>query len=74
VLVEVKSKIAGQRLGGMENVTSAKQSKLRTLGAMYLQRYGGDHNSVRFDVIEIEFTDASLSRHVVRHIPDAFRG
>ena len=74
VLVEVKSKIAGQHLGGLVNITPAKQRKLRDLGAMYLQRFGGDHSSVRFDALEVEFADNQLRRHTVRHVRDAFRG
>ena len=73
VFIEVKSRLAGETLGGFTNITPAKQRKLWDLGALYLARYGGDHLAVRFDAIEVEFTDALLKRHVVNHVKDAFR-
>lgn len=73
VFVEVKSRLAGEVLGGFENITAAKQRKLWDLGASYLTRYGGDHKSVRFDALEVEFADAALKRHEIKHIRDAFR-
>lgn len=73
VFVEVKSRMAGETLGGMENITPAKQRKLWELGALYLQRHGGDHRAVRFDAVEVEFADAALKRSTVKHIRDAFR-
>jgi putative endonuclease len=73
VFVEVKSRMAGETLGGLENITAAKQHKLWDLGALYLQRHGGDHQGVRFDAVEVEFADAALKRHTIKHIRDAFR-
>lgn len=73
VFVEVKSRMAGETLGGLENITVAKQRKLWDLGAQYLQRQGGDHQAVRFDAVEVEFADAALKRCEIKHIRDAFR-
>jgi putative endonuclease len=74
VLVEVKTRLAGETLGGLSNITIAKQRKLWELGTIYLQRYGGDHTAVRFDAIEVVFSDAALKRSQIIHVPDAFRG
>jgi putative endonuclease len=74
VLVEVKTRMAGETLGGLANITAAKQRKLWELGTLYLQRYGGDHKAVRFDAVEVVFADLALKRSQVVHIPDAFRG
>lgn len=73
VLVEVKSRIKGEILGGFGNITATKQRKLVDLGHHYLQRHGGDHSGVRFDAVEVEFNDRSLARYEIRHLPDAFR-
>ena len=73
VFVEVKSKLAGDHLGGFSNITAAKQRKLVELAGFYLQKYGGDHRAVRLDAVEVEFADASFKRCEVRHLPDAFR-
>lgn len=74
VFVEVKSRLAGEGLGGLENITYAKQRKLWELGGIYLKQHGGDHSAVRFDAVEVEFADAALRRHQVKHLPDAWRG
>ncbi len=73
VLVEVKSKLAGE-MGGFDNITAAKQRKLRDLGLAYLQRHGGKHNAVRFDAIEVTFSSTGLKNPEIKHISDAFRG
>lgn len=75
VFIEVKSCIAGDSLGGFQNITATKQSKLIALGNAYLQRHGAEqqHNAVRFDAVEVEFADARLKQNTVRHIADAFR-
>jgi putative endonuclease len=73
VFVEVKSRMAGETLGGLENITAAKQHKLWELGAHYLKAHGGDHKAVRFDAVEVEFADTTLKRHTVKHVKDAFR-
>jgi putative endonuclease len=73
VFVEVKSRMAGETLGGLVNITAAKQHKLWELGAHYLKRFGGDHKAVRFDAVEVEFVDAALRRHEIKHVRDAFR-
>lgn len=73
VFVEVKSRLAGEVLGGLVNITAAKQHKLWELGLHYLKVHGGNHKAVRFDAVEVEFTDGALKRHTVKHIKDAFR-
>lgn len=75
VFVEVKSCIAGDSLGGFQNITATKQKKLLDLGNAYLQRHGAEqkHKAVRFDAVEVEFADARLKQNTVRHIADAFR-
>ncbi len=73
VFVEVKSRMAGEVLGGLVNITEAKQRKLWELGLHYLKQHGGEHKAVRFDAIEVEFADEALRRHTVKHITDAFR-
>jgi putative endonuclease len=73
VFVEVKSRLAGEALGGFENITAAKQKKLWDLGASYLVRHGGDHKAVRFDAVEVEFAGEALTHHTLKHIRDAFR-
>lgn len=72
--IEVKSKMAGENLGGFINITQAKQRKLWNLGQAYLQKYGGGHQAVRFDAIEVEFPNSSLRNSKITHLPDAFRG
>ncbi len=73
VFVEVKARLAGETLGGFVNITDAKQRKLWELGQLYLQRYPGTWRGVRFDAVEVEFADARLTEHSVKHLPDAFR-
>jgi putative endonuclease len=75
VFAEVKTRIAGQDLGGFENITYAKQRKLTALAEAYLQRHKGPYTGARFDAIEVEFAaDAQSGKPTaVRHLPDAFR-
>jgi len=73
VFVEVKSKLSGDPLGGLTNITAAKQRKLAQLGALYLQQYGGSHSAVRFDAVEVEYPDETLKRPRITHLTDAFR-
>lgn len=72
--VEVKSKMAGEVLGGFANITQAKQRKLWDLGAAYLRKYVGNHQAVRFDAVEVEFPNSNLRNPQITHLPDAFRG
>ena len=71
--VEVKSRMAGEILGGFENITLAKQRKLYELGERYLYQYGGDHKAVRFDAVEVVFADPALKRCEITYLRDAFR-
>jgi putative endonuclease len=73
VFVEVKTKLAGEVLGGFANITAAKQRKLRELGQAYIQYHAAGGLAARFDAIEVEFLSAADPNPLVRHLPDAFR-
>jgi putative endonuclease len=74
VFVEVKARTAGETIGGLENITVAKQRKLWELAALYLRQYGGGQEAVRFDAVEVVFPDERLRQPTFHHIRDAFRG
>lgn len=73
VLAEVKTRLAGEVLGGFGNITAAKQRKLRDLGQAFLQRSTVQYTGARFDAIEVEFAAMDDRSPVVRHVLDAFR-
>ena len=72
VFVEVKARFEGG-IGGIEHITPGKIKKLCDLAEAYLQRNQGKHTGVRFDAVEVVFSDAKLQQHQLRHLPDAFR-
>jgi len=72
VFIEVKSKLSGE-LGGFTNITATKQRKLVELAEHYLQRYQPGQQAVRFDAVEVEYSDARLRRPQIRLLTDAFR-
>ena len=71
--VEVKSRLQGEVLGGVGNITATKQNKLRLLGEMYLQQHVPGGCAARFDAVEVEFNGTGDRDPVVRHLIDAFR-
>ena len=73
VFVEVKSRRAGDGLGGFGNITDAKQRKLTSLAEAFLQHHKAPYTGARFDAVEVEFSSPDDKRPVVRHLPDAFR-
>lgn len=73
VFVEVKTRMAGEVLGGFENITLAKQRKLRQLGEAYLQYHPAPPGGARFDAVEVELREMNDSAPLVRHLRDAFR-
>jgi putative endonuclease len=73
VFVEVKSRRAGDGLGGFGNITYAKQRKLSSLAQAYLQQHKVPPGGARFDAVEVEFAGPGDPQPVVRHLPDAFR-
>lgn len=73
VFVEVKSKLAGNALGGFGNITDSKQRKLADLAMAFMQRHKAPFSGARFDAVEVEFNGANDRQPVVRHIADAFR-
>jgi len=72
-IVEVKSVVAGTDISGFEHITAAKQRKLVELTQAYLQQERPSFKTVRLDAIEVVFADASLRRHSLTHLEDAFR-
>jgi putative endonuclease len=73
VFVEVKTRHAGQVLGGFGNITAAKERKLTDLAYAFLARHTAPYSGARFDAVEVEFAHPADPQPVVRHLPDAFR-
>ncbi|MCH7472925.1 YraN family protein [bacterium] len=78
VFVEVKARLAAETIGGLDNITAAKQRQLVKLAGLYMKRQTGKHGApkykaVRFDAVEVVFADERLKRCEVKHLPDAFR-
>ena len=68
VFIEVKTRGGAAYGRPAEAVTASKQKKLRIAAALYLQQYMTEEIPVRFDVIEVFWTE----RPMIHHIKNAF--
>ena len=72
VFAEVKLRRSDRFAAAREFVTPAKQERLRTTAALYLQQHP-THKQPRFDVIEIYAPEGmDTARPEINHLEDAF--
>jgi len=69
VFVEVRSRRTDNYGSPLESVGLAKQKKISTVAAYYLNRHGSQQIKARFDVVAVKLPP---SRPEVEHIRDAF--
>ncbi|MDD2993734.1 MAG: putative endonuclease [Clostridiales bacterium] len=62
VFAEVKTRAEGSLLTPREAVTPAKQRRIVSTAAAYLEKFGSDNQPVRFDVIEVYYNDTGMTR------------
>ena len=61
VFTEVKTRAEGSLVTPREAVTPAKQRRIVSAAAAYLEKFGSDDLPVRFDVIEVYYNDAGVT-------------
>ena len=62
VFVEVKTRAEGSLIAPREAVTPVKQRRIISTAAAYLEKFAGDDQPVRFDVVEVYYNDTGMTR------------